>query len=230
MGSFRRQTPGETGPKGRITWTALSLDPGLSADLFVLGSCQWFWSHWRGRSVPCYAEFTANEVACPHCGTRDYWQGYLPTCNEVGQRFLVLVKEANKPVIDKLNAGMSITAHRARGKGQPTTVRHVTHRKGRALTPIDEQALESLESSLVVMWRDQVLKDWYAAHAKTEDNLGLAIRAKLAQERADDKREQEVVESLRARVNAHNKRDSDTAMSLDAVLPHVNGTPKRAGK
>lgn len=228
--NFRRQSPGETGPKGTITWTALKLEPGTHEDVFTLGSCLWFWSHWRGRSVPCYAEFTNGKEQCPHCGTRDYWQGYLPVCNEVGMRYLVLVKESNKPVIDKFQVGQSVMVAIKKGKGEPYTVRPAMRRQVRPPTEMDERALASIESALVVIWRDQFFKDWFATNGKPDDAFGLALRASMLSRKQADKSAQDLMAAVKDRIKVREKLDSDNAVSIGDVLPHVNGVERSKKK
>lgn len=228
---FRRQVPGETGPKGVVTWTALKLDPGSHDEFYALAPTLWFWSHWRGRSVPCYAEFTDGAESCPYCKTRDYWQGYLPCCNDVGQRFLALVKESNKEVTDKLQTGQAIMVSRKRGKGEPYTVRPAMVRKVRVPTAADELAVKSIEGALVVLWRDDFFKQWYAKHGSQEDAFGLALRAAELARRQADATQNALLEGIKQRVKVREQSAGDGPVSVGELVPHVvNGTGhKRKG-
>lgn len=224
---FRRQIPGETGPKGKVTWSALKLDPGGHEEGYVLGECLWFWSHWRGRSVPCYKEFTNGKAECSWCNTRDYWQGYLPFCTESGERFLALVKEPNKPVTDKLQVGHSIFVGRKKSGDQRYTVRPGMSRKVRVPTEQDEHALSHIEPALVIIWRDEFFKEWFAQNGDATSNLKLALEVASRRRREADQAERQLKESVTDALKVRKALASEGPSLVGDALPHLNGVLKK---
>lgn len=224
---FRKQIPGETGPKGKVTWSALKLDPGGHEEGFVLAECLWFWSHWRGRSVPCYKEFTDGKAECAWCNTRDYWQGYLPFATESGERFVALVKEANRPVTDKLQVGHSIMVARKKSGDQRYVVRPGLVRKVRVPTEQDEHALSQIEPALCILWRDEFFKDWIAKNGDPGSNLKLALEVASRRRREADQAERTLKDSVQATLKVRERTAAEEPVTIGDSLPHLNGVLKK---
>jgi hypothetical protein len=154
----------------------------------------------------------------------------LPVCNEVGQRFLALVKESNKEVTDKLQTGQAVMVSRKRGKGEPYTVRPAMTRKVRVPTSADEHAVTTIEAALVVIWRDEFFKTWYAKHGKPEDAFGLALRASMVARREADQTERELLSRIKDKITVRDSTDKPEPVTLGDALPKLNGAHKRPGK
>lgn len=228
MGKFRKQTPGE-GKKTAAVWSTVTVDGGEGINLWKVGPTLWFWSHFvNGRTIPCYHEFTGGEVKCPKCGTRDYWQGYTPCYDETGARLIALPKEANKPVDDRIKPGDPVYVSRKRGKQKPQTVMPKPWAKPWVLTDRDAEVLADLEPRLVMIWKDETIRDWYGRQG------GEPVTLKAVIEKATESRDEadkdakflrdHVAKSLVFKPQVTNDGDP---VSIGDALPGVNGRPRR---
>lgn len=224
-----RQDPLE-GPKAVASWSTVKLKGGQGVNLWMIGDSLWFWSHWvNGRTLPCYWEFSQKALACPHCkpGIRAYWQGYTPCRSDSGQKLIATPKADNKPIIDAIRPGRPVWVARAESKNAPMTV---VEKKGGTPTTVDARdlaALDDIESALVQMWKDAVLREWFDSRPQLPSEVKQAMDAAAHAKRDHQQKNDEFTAAVKAALVV--KRASDNAVTIGDAMPPVvsNGQHKR---
>jgi len=167
--------------RNRRHFSYVNTEPGKQWAAYIAGSTWWCWVHGSIRSKPCSERISGGEVACEYCSKKipSIVKGYVPLYRQTDYRpCCTVVFEEIRDVVDALALHCRVAVGRGTKKTDPIYVARAMEAVP-AYVPINAEmtAPADITSSVLQMWGDRELRQWYElTHGKSDNALSLAMQ------------------------------------------------------
>jgi hypothetical protein len=152
-------------PRGRKAknWQYEPVEKGGGFNAWIAAKPIWLNCHFIYRSIPCYWYLTGGKLDCPYCISHPNLnnQGYLPLYRDTYREVFVIVGENLKTQLQSLPVFGPVFVWREKSKGSGVAIRPSDWAK-KWKPPTDQYTAPNICPSLLTVWKEQKLKDWFA--------------------------------------------------------------------
>lgn len=156
--------PDQEPPKGRKAknWQYEPVEKGTGFNAWIAAKPIWLNCHFLYRSIPCYWYLTGGKLECPYCISHPTLnnQGYLPLYRDTYREVFVIVGENLKTQLSSLPVFSPVFVWREKSRGSGVAIRPADWAK-KWKPPTDQYCAPNICPSLLTVWKEQKLKDWF---------------------------------------------------------------------
>lgn len=164
--------------RNRRHFSYVNTEPGKQWAAYIAGPTWWSWVHGSIRSKPCSERISDSEIACEYCAKKipAIVKGYVALYRQTDYRpCCTVVFEEIRDVVDALPLHSRVAVGRGTKKTDPIYVARAMDALP-AFVPINAEmsAVADIIPSVLQMWGDRELKQWYATtHGVSDTALSL---------------------------------------------------------